>query len=273
MVKIIAELGSGHLGDFNRAIAMIHEAAVCGASGVKMQLFRADSLDSRPEVQERLRRFELPIEWLKGLRDCAHERGLRFIVTPFAIDLVEPLRGVVDAIKISAYDLTYRGLIEAAANLGELGVAVILSTAMGNRREIHQAWDWAWKAGGRDITILHGVAAYPAKGEDMNLREMVALKREFSQVGLSDHTIGYEAAVIAVAQGGTCIEKHFRLDEVGEESPDYGVSATPAEFAEMVRQIRRTEKALGNGKKEGPLECEMELYRTCRRSNGKPLRG
>mgnify|MGYP001612697515 FL=1 len=147
--------------------------------------------------------------------------------------------------------------------------------------EIHRALGWIKSmdaASSPPITLLHGVAQYPATLEDQNLLAIDTLLFNLSDsVGLSDHTLGYEAAVIAVARGASMIEKHFVLDPVVyslvRNSPDFPHSAGPTAFAEMVRAVRRAEGALGDGRKDGPLPCEMALYNTARRSNNKPLRG
>ena len=285
MITYIAEVGSNHCGSFDLALAHIRVAKEAGATGVKFQLFRAESLDSRPEVQEKLRPYELPLEWLPLLREESHALGLQFGVPPFAIDLVKPLHGLVDFVKISAYDLTYNALIIEAATLG---VPIVLSTAMATTSEVQRAWQTLYGRSAGKIILLHGTAAYPAQLADANLHALLWLKDREFPYGLSDHTTDPEAAMLAVGLGATWIEKHFRINcppqgfrhmapEINEirffQNPDFEVSASPTEFARMISACKRASQALGTGEKNGPLPCEMELYTTIRRSNSKPLRG
>ena len=266
---IVAEIGSNHCGSLPLALSHIEEAARSGANAVKFQLFRAETLDSRPEVQANLRPYELPLDWLPRLHRAAHDEGLLFICTPFDLPLAAALRGYVDMVKISAYDLTYHALIEEAAGLG---VPIILSTAMGTWEDIHSTID-SHLYGSRDIYLLHGTACYPTRLRDANLSAMEQMIKVFLQcrVGLSDHTLGSEAAVLAAALGAEMIEKHFALE--GVSSPDAPHSANPYVFQRMVKAVERTKKILGSGWKKGPLPCELPLFTTCRRTNEKPLRG
>ncbi len=277
-ITYCAEIGSSHCGSLDLALAHIRAAKEAGATAVKFQLFRAESLDSRPEVQEKLRPYELPLRWLDHLSAASHAHGMQFGVTPFDPDLVRHLQGFIDFIKISAYDLTFDALITEAT---KLGVTVVLSTAMGTEKEIIHAWGGIPQ---QQVVLLHGVAAYPAQLVDYNLRALPFLRDLGAcPVGISDHTIGHKAAMIAVTLGATWIEKHFRLnsidaweitkDERLQDSPDYLVSATPFQFANMVGACERAKEALGTGEKNGPLACEIELYRTCRRTNKKRVRG
>lgn len=265
---IVAEIGSNHGGDLELALEHISEAARCGADAVKFQLFRAYRLDSRPEVQEKLRPFEMLLEWLPKLHRAAHDEGMKFICTPFDIESAKALRGYVDMVKISAYDLTYQDLVVEAA---KLGVPVILSTAMATIEEVVHA-----DALVRDETyLLHGVASYPAAAKDYNLLVLNTLKEwcPWSSIGISDHTIGHEVAVGATYLGADMIEKHFRSHNTDPKSPDFYVSSGPGLFRVMVNAVKRIQELLGDGEKTGPLECEMELFRTCRRTNKKTLRG
>ena len=267
---IVAEIGSNHCGSLDLALEHIHAATSAGADAVKFQLFRAATLDSRPEVQDQLCFYELPLTWLPQLHRTAHDEGLLFICTPFDLGLAQMLKGYVDMVKISAYDLTYHALIKEAA---QLEVPVILSTAMATWTEIRATLDGPL-LNYRDIYLLHGTACYPAEIKDANLAaiELMIDMYPWCHVGLSDHTLGSEAAVLAMVLGAEMIEKHFRLDQIAD-SPDAFHSANPEEFRQMVKDIGRTEDILGSGEKRGPLPCEMPLFTTCRRTNERPLRG
>jgi sialic acid synthase SpsE len=272
-MQIIAEVGSNHCGTIDLATAHIRAARSCGATAVKFQLFRVARLDSRRAVQDQLRWLEMPLEWLPQLRTCADRESVQLVVTPFDPDSARVLRGLVDAVKVSAYDLPYTALLRAVA---DLDVPVILSTAMATAGDI----DAAVAAVGprpqdKPLTLLQGVAQYPAQAADQNLS--VIRRHGYRHWGLSDHTHGYETAIIATALGAEIVEKHFRLDPRDhpelKDSPDFGVSSGPLDFEAMVRAIHRTEAALGTGDKTGPMTCEMDLYRTCRRTDDKTLRG
>lgn len=290
-ITYIAEIGSNHCGSLDLALAHLRAAKDAGATGIKFQLFQTETLDSRPEVQARLKPYEIPAQryslkmrenWLHPLLRYAGDLGLQFGVTPFAVDLVASLRGYVDFVKIAAYDLTYDALVIEATTLG---VPIVLSTAMATQAEISHVCHLIYP---REFVLLHGTAQYPASLADANLSALSWMAKKEYPYGLSDHTIGLEAAMLAVALGATWIEKHFRIDcpaqgwrevapgistEQFMQSPDFEVSSTPEQFSTMVAACERARQALGTGEKNGPLPCEMELYNTIRRSNSKPLRG
>jgi len=263
-LDIVAECGSNFCGSYDLAIAHIHAAKNAGATSFKMQLFRAATLDSRAYMQEQLVKYELPLEWVPMLSKEVRQYGLNFGLSLFDPDLVEPCRGQLDFVKISAYDLTYDDLLLAAATLN---VPVVLSTAMATAAEVHHATGLLLLKV-PCVYVLQGVAAYPAKAEETNLRAVV----EYPHWGVSDHSPGWLVPMVAVAMGAEYIEKHFRLGRV-TSSPDAPHSMTPNQFARMVANLHRVEQVMGTGEKTGPLECEMELFTTARRSNEKRLRG
>lgn len=277
-MKIIAEIGSNHLGSFDLAMEHIKMASEVGADGVKFQLFRAERLDSREEVRERLKPFELPVNWLQELKEEANLAGMSFIVTPFDLISAACLSGKVDAVKISAYDLTYTKLVREAAMLR---VPIILSTAMASMWEVHKAVmdiRAVWPRG--DLTLLHGVAAYPAESMAYDMNTLPLLRSAFGwadpaiKVGISDHTLNHAVPIVAAALGANMLERHFILEKLPGESPDSAVSSTPRSFRAMVDSIRNIEAMTANhGYKLGPLPVEMPLFKTCRRTDEKELRG
>jgi N,N'-diacetyllegionaminate synthase len=267
-IQYCAELGSGHQGSLYKAQKLIDAAAEAGASAVKVQLFRADSLDARPAVQQKLKFYELPLEWLPALEATAHMHGLAFGVTPFAVDLVEPLRGFIDFVKIAAYDLPFTDLLEAC---GQLDVPVVLSTAMATRAEILSACHTLSAV--RSLILLHGTAVYPAQIADARLARLHTLAAVQAagycqRYGLSDHTLGITCALLAVASGATWIEKHMGLYA---DNPDAVVAVTPTVFAAMVSECEMV-RELFAAAPEGPLPVELPLYTTARRSNAKRRR-
>ena len=281
-MKFVAEIGSNWLGDIGRAIAHVDAASKMGATGVKFQLFRAKTLYERG--MPALEPFELQHSDIQQLHDHAHSctPPLDFSITPFAPNLVGWLDGLVDEVKISAYDLTYDALIlEAAA----LGVPVVLSTAMATQEEIRHARDLVWNVQDAahmamnlsqpTLTLLHGVAAYPAPPQDCNLRAIATLKDWFPScaMGLSDHATGIMAAIAATTFGATHIEKHFILRGKGwKASPDAKHSIGRVQFKEMVSRCHVVNTMLGTPEKLGALPVEQPLFSTCRRTNTQPLR-
>lgn len=269
-VSVIADVGSNHGGSLAAACQHIEAAAAAGCQAVKFQLFRAETLDSRPAVREALQPDVMPIAWLPQLREQCRRVSVLFVVTPFDPDLALALSGEVDMVKISAYDLTYQRLIHAAASLQ---VPMLLSTAMATLPEIWRALKWAHAAPW--IGLLHGVAQYPARIEDYNLRVLATLAQatEAHAVGISDHTRGVQLAPLAVAAGAQLIEKHFRLYDTPPTAPDFWHSVLPAEMATLCREVTWVHEIMGSEEKKGPLSCELPLFTTCRRTNERPLRG
>ena len=268
-MRIVAEIGSNHEGRLDWALQLVEAAAGSGATDVKVQVFTAEALYRDPENHPRTAKYALPLEWLPELRAAAHQQNMGFGASVFSRSLMQACRGQLDFIKVAAYDITYYILIQAAASLC---VPLTLSTAMANIAEIH--WALLHIPPEIDLTLLHGVAAYPCRLEDMNLSAIRTLKKTWprTQVGLSDHSLGYTAAVMSVVYGATMIEKHFRLADGPRYSLDWEHSASPQEFSEMVKQVRCAQAACGDGEKEGPIEAEKPLYLTARRSDAEPYR-
>lgn len=272
-VHYVAEIGSNHGGKLDSALEHVEQAAGAGATAVKFQLWSDPALlDSRPAVQETLARVALDPTWLRPLRKAAHEWQMQFIVTPFDLPAVDILRGLVDMVKISAYDLTYVDLREAALSLG---VPIILSTAMATFEEIEQAVEHArTRLFDPEIFLLQGVAAYPAAAGDYNLAALTTFSEQWPDIhtGISDHTEGIRVAAYGVLLGATMIEKHFRAWDV-LDTPDSSHSVNPGWFQKMVFDVEQARVIRGTGRKTGPLDCEKPLYATCRRTNDKPVRG
>ena len=272
---IVAEIGSNHCGSLRLALDHISAAARCGADAVKFQLFRADTLDSRQAVREKLKPFELPTNWLETLAEKAHESGLKFIVTPFAIDLVDPLKGLVDMVKIASGDLMYHDLIRKAC---KLEVPVILSTGMSSVGEISTSV-WITLAQGihqSDIYLLDCVVSYPARTSDYRLCDFMDLQMNFPEhpCGISDHTTGVVVPIAAALYKADMLEKHFKIDEpYVQMSPDAPVSMKESEFACMVACVHEAHEYKKTRNKDRPLPCEKEYFATIRRWDGKPLRG
>lgn len=275
---MIAEAGVNHNGDFDRAMALIDKAAEAGADAVKFQTFKADleisavapkaayqksNTDPTESQLDMIRALELSEDQFAKLKAHCDARGIMFLSTPFDHTSVEVLhRLAVPAYKISSGDVTNLPLMRQIAAKGK---PVILSTGMANMPEVERAVTTLRASGCPALTILHCVSNYPAAPEDTNLRAMATLGRRFqAPVGLSDHSIGIEIALAAVALGAAVIEKHFTLDK-SLPGPDHAASLDPVELTALVSGIRKVEAALGDGVK-APRESEANTREVARRS-------
>ena len=275
---IIAEAGVNHNGDVNLAKRLIEVAKESGADAVKFQTFKAEEVVTRgaekAEYQKRttgkeesqydmLKKLELSEEVHFELKDYADSQGIIFLSTPYDEGSVDFLvRLGVSALKISSADITNHPLLShiAAKNL-----PLILSTGMSTLGEVEEAVEVIVNSGNEQIILLHCNFNYPAKIEDVNLRAMITLKQAFGfPVGYSDHTMGIEVSLSAVALGAVVIEKHFTLDR-NLPGPDHRASLEPAELKDMVVKIRNIERALGSAVKH-PFGEEIQNREICRRS-------
>ena len=267
---IIAEAGVNHNGDLELARRLIDVAADAGADRVKFQTFRADRLATRDarkadyqnrttgaaeSQQAMLRGLELTREMHEILIAHCRARGIGFFSTGFdpeSIDLLAALG--LDQFKIPSGEITNLPYLR---HVGRYGYPVILSTGMATLGEIEAALEVLEQAGtprGR-ITVLHCNTEYPTPMADVNLRAMLTIRDAFGvAVGYSDHTLGIEVPIAAVALGATVIEKHFTLDRT-LPGPDHKASLEPDELKAMVSAIRNIEQALGDGiKRPSPSE-------------------
>lgn len=257
-VYIIAELSANHGQNYDHAVHLIERAAQSGANAVKLQTYTPDTItlnSHKPYFQiegtlwtgrnlyELYGEAYTPWEWHPKLMDVANSLGLDLFSSPFdftAVDFLETLD--VPAYKIASFELVDIGLIQRVARTGK---PTIMSTGMATLAEIDEAVHAFREAGGVDLALLKCNSAYPAPPEEMNLLTIPNLAEAFGvQVGLSDHTLGIEVPVAAVALGATIIEKHFTLSR-DEPGPDSAFSLEPHEFKAMVDAVRVIEKALG----------------------------
>jgi len=289
-VFIVGEIGSNfrsgkpdHKKDLERARALIDVAAQAGADAVKFQLFRSSELYAahagkssylkeagiEEDISELLASLEFPEEFLTELALYTRQKGIEWMCTPFslqAFDLVDPL---VQRHKIASYELTFTPLIEAAAKSKK---PLFLSTGAATVEEIEWAVKTYREAGGEALTLLHCTAAYPAPDRALNLQSIPFLRECFAlPVGLSDHSMGLEAPLMAVALGATALEKHITLSR-SLKGPDHAFAMEPLEFKEMVRAIRRAEEMLGHfGKEVEPEEEELRLFAQRRLQTTSPV--
>jgi len=261
---VIAEAGINHNGDIEIAKKLIEKAAEVDADAIKFQSYHTESFVSKNSKHYQLfKNLELSEEDFKELNKFANKEGIIFISTPLDLEYVDILDEVgVPAFKIASGDLTFVPLLEKIARAGK---PIILSTGMATIGEIDEAINIIKKEGNEDIILLHCISSYPAPFEEVNLKAIITLRNTFNlSVGYSDHTLGIEVPIAAIALGAKVIEKHFTLNK-NMEGPDHKLSANPEEFKRMVRGIRIIEKALGNGDKR-PMECEKDARISGRRS-------
>ena len=255
---IVAELSANHGHKLEVALESVRAAKEAGADAVKIQTYTADTItldcdaddfkvkgtlwDGRT-LYDLYQEAYTPWEWHQAIFDEAKKCGLVCFSTPFdktAVDFLEDLGNPI--MKIASFEITDIPLIEYAAKKGK---PMVISTGIAMPEDIELAVKTCKDAGNNDITLLKCTSSYPAPIEDANLMTMVDMKERYGvKVGLSDHTMGYDVAVAAVALGATLVEKHFIMDRsIG--GPDAAFSMEKDEFAAMVKAIRNVEKALG----------------------------
>jgi pseudaminic acid synthase len=256
---IIAELSANHGGKIEIAIETIKATKRAGADAIKLQTYTADTitLNSKKEcfkinqgtnwdgqyLHDLYKEAHLPWKWHEELFKVAKAEGLVCFSSPFdftAVDFLEKLNCPI--YKIASFEITDIPLIEYVASKGK---PIIISTGIAEEKDIELAIETCKKVGNNDITILKCTSAYPASPKDANLSTIDDIKKRFKvKSGLSDHTLGIEAPMIAVAMGATVIEKHFILDKsIG--GPDAHFSLDEHEFKKMVDAVRLTEKMIG----------------------------
>jgi len=277
---IIAEAGVNHNGDMQLAKQLIDVAADAGADMVKFQTFNAKRLatkqapkasyqskttDQTESQHSMLQKLELTLEMHKELIAYCKERNIEFFSTGFdtqSLDLLMTLG--INQFKIPSGEITNLPYLR---HIGVMGKPVIISTGMGTLGEIEAAIGVLEKAGTdrNKITVLHCNTEYPTPMQDVNLRAMCSIRDAFGvQVGYSDHTVGIEVPIAAVAIGATVIEKHLTLDKT-MPGPDHKASLEPDEFKAMVTAIRSIEQAMGDGIKR-PSTSESKNKEVARKS-------
>lgn len=278
---IIAEAGVNHNGSLDLAKKMVEVAADAGADAVKFQTFKAETLvtAAAPKAQyqnavtsenesqfDMLKRLELNLEAHKQLLSKCQQVEIDFLSAPFDIESVELLENLgLKTFKISSGEIINLPLLK---KIGSLGKKIILSTGMADLQEINLALDVLTKSGTSlsSITVLHCNTEYPTPMEDVNLRAIQKIKEAFPEVsvGYSDHTLGLEVSIAAVALGAEVIEKHFTLNRL-LEGPDHRASLEPSELTLLVRSIRNIEQAMGDGIKR-PSRSELNNISNIRKS-------
>lgn len=245
---IIGEISGNHNGDFDRAVRLIDAAKAAGVDAVKLQTYTADTITLDHDGKDFMieggpwggrRLYDLyqeahtPWAWHEKLFAHARALGLHIFSSPFdptAVDFLETLQA--PAYKIASFEAIDLPLVQKAAKTGK---PLIISTGLADLGEISDAVEAARAAGATQIAVLHCVSGYPTPAEDCNLACITHLRDSFSVVtGFSDHTLGIEVPIAAVALGASIIEKHFTLSRA-DGGPDAAFSLEPDELAAMVR--------------------------------------
>ena len=263
-VYIIAEAGVNHNGDINLAYKLCDAAKEAGVDAVKFQTWKTENAVSKSavlaEYQEHnikdkrisqfqmLKKLELSYAEFIKIKQYCDKIGIEFMSSPDTMEDVEFLIKLgVPAQKIGSGDITNIAFLKRLAQTHQ---RVIISTGMSSLAETEVAYNLLRENGASEVEILHCTTNYPCPYDEVNLKAMLTLKEAFKcKVGYSDHTMGIEVPIAAVAMGAEIIEKHFTLDRT-MDGPDHKASLEPNELKQMVFSIRNTEKALGDGVKQ-----------------------
>ncbi len=268
---IIAEAGVNHNGRLDLALQLCDAAKEVGADVVKFQTWKTENLITRNVAQadyqkkntgtselqfNMLKKLELSYESFKKIKAHCDEIGILFASTadePESLDFLTNLG--IPFIKVGSGDI---GNVSFLEYMGTKGLPVILSTGMSILADVDISINALRKGGASDITVLHCTTNYPCPYQDVNLNAMLTLRDAFHlPIGYSDHTIGRDVAIAAVALGAKVIEKHFTLDR-NMEGPDHLASTEPKDFIDLVKGIRIVEECLGNGVK-APTNAEKQI--------------
>ena len=281
-VLIIAEAGVNHNGSLENAFKLIDAAVNAGVDYVKFQTFKSENLVSKSakkadyQIQntgnssdsqfEMLKKLELSHENHQLLIDYCKQKNIQFFSTAFDLESLEYLKDIgLDLVNIPSGEITNLPYLRKAAQLFN---KVILSTGMCTMEDINAALQVFLNEGilNENITILHCNTEYPTPMNDVNLKAMLSIRGEFgTNIGYSDHTMGIEVPIAAVALGASVIEKHFTLDKM-MEGPDHAASLEPSELKEMVNAIRNVEQAISGDGVKKPSTSEIKNIEIARKS-------
>jgi len=272
---IIAELSANHNGSLERALATIDAAKMSGADAIKLQTYTADTMTIDCSSEDFMVRgglwdgyklydlykwAETPFEWHQAMFEHAKKIGITIFSTPFdetAVDLLEKLGA--PAYKIASFENTDLPLIRYIARTGK---PIIMSTGMASEVEIGEAVDVIRGEGCSSLVLLHCVSSYPAPLENANVAQIPILAKKFNAIpGLSDHTFGAIASVVAVSLGASVIEKHFTLSRA-DKGPDSEFSIEPSELESLCKDAKQAWLALGkSGFERQSIESRSKQFR------------
>ena len=277
-VYIIAEAGVNHNGSLDLALQLCDAAKEAGVDAIKFQTWKTELIISKntemADYQKKnlgnddsqydmLKKLELSYDNFRLIKDYCDNIGLQFLSTADETESLDFLCELgMPFIKLGSGEITNIPYLRYCA---KKNMPLIISTGMCNLSDVATAFDVLTEAGAKDITLLHCTTNYPCPMDEVNLRAMQTMKDAFKRkVGYSDHTMGTEIPIAAVAMGAEIIEKHFTLDR-NMEGPDHKASLEPQELKYMVDCIRNIEVALGDGIKK-PNASEVEISKVVLKS-------
>lgn len=275
-IYTIAEMSANHAGKIENALKIVHAAAEAGASCLKIQTYTADTITinchtdvfqekgglwDKEYLYDLYSRAYTPWEWQQQIKGECEKCGLDFLSTPFDKTSVDFLESIgCEAYKIASFEIVDIPLIEYVASKQK---PMIISCGMATKEEIRDAIEACYKVGNRNITILKCCSEYPSNPLNLHLETIADINNSFNvQVGLSDHSMGYLADVVAVAKGARVIEKHFCLSRTINNA-DSDFSLEPHEFKEMVENVNIAVQMIGKIL-YGPSEGEIKEYQSRR---------
>ncbi|MCQ2200476.1 MAG: N-acetylneuraminate synthase [Bacteroidales bacterium] len=270
-VYIIAEAGVNHNGRLDLALKLCDAAKEAGVDAVKFQTWKTEKIvtrtaelatyqhenisDKEQSQYDMLKALELSYNNFRIIKQYCDEIGIQFLSTPDEEESLDFLISLgIPFIKLGSGDVTNIPFLRI---VGSRKMDVILSTGMSYLSDVDLAYRTLIEAGAKTVAILHCTTNYPCPMEEVNLAAMNTLQSLGCKIGYSDHTMGIEVPVAAVARGAEIIEKHFTLDKT-MDGPDHKASLEPQELKAMVDSIRNLEKALGDGVKR-PNKSEREI--------------
>ncbi|MDB2363217.1 N-acetylneuraminate synthase family protein [Candidatus Pelagibacter bacterium] len=269
-VFIIAEIGNNHEGNFQIAKKLINLAAKAGVDAVKFQTFKTEEFVRVEDFKRfnQLKKFELSYDQFEKLKNLSHKKKIKFISTPLDIHSSIFLNKHADIIKIASSDNNFFPLIDKVLKSKK---PIIISTGMTNMLQVKQLLKYIEKKIGKRgcekrVYLLHCVTSYPVENHFANLNSIKYLIKNTKQIiGYSDHTIGNEACIAAVAMGARIIEKHFTIDKNFSNFRDHALSADYIDLKKLVLSIRKVEKQIGKFNKNIQFP-EKKLIQKVRRS-------
>lgn len=277
-VYIIAEAGVNHNGRLDLAIQLCDAAKAAGVDAVKFQTWKTElliakntkmadyqkaNLNNEDTQFEMLKKLEMSYENIHIIKEYCDKIGIQFLSTADESESLDFLCKIgIPLIKIGSGEITNIPYLRYCASKG---LPIIISTGMSGMSDVSIAYETLKNAGAKDVTVLHCTTNYPCPMNEVNLNAMVTIKNALKcKTGYSDHTMGVEIPVAAVALGAEVIEKHFTLDR-NMEGPDHKASLEPQELADMVRKIRNVEQAFGDGVKQ-PNASERSISKVILKS-------
>jgi N,N'-diacetyllegionaminate synthase len=268
---LIAELGNNHEGDAAMALELVAAAAESGADAIKVQVINPERLVNRSQTERiaQLSHFRLPLSTFAEMASQARTKGMLFIASAFDAQSLESIADYLAAIKIASGDLDFEPLLVKAATLDK---PILLSTGMSTLEEIGNAVNTIalhlphGRSLNDTLALLHCVSLYPVPLGQANLRAIETLRETFHlTIGYSDHTLGIEGAVTALAVGARVIEKHFTLDKSRTTFRDHALSADPSDLRRLANVVHTFDDMLGTGEKI-PSDAELQMAQAARRS-------